>query len=609
MNSARFISYQTAARRTVTLLVSLCLFGCTSGDREEVDSATARDGGRGSDSGSSQPGNLTDAEAALRAGELRRARDLYQAAPESPQAQFGFALARILLLMEHPTVTAVLARFDLPPMSAAEVWGPNALFAQYRALFRASGTIEVTGLVDLRTELDVGGSGLFTSYDLNRECVELGGAWGENLDRGVSLSISHQLPVSPGETTTLTVPDCTSSQQLEFPVRANFHFEGVEARCSSHFYVPSSDPDCSTTMGEVTTVRLDDGRTSDEPIEFSLNDLRLPCTRYDESSGRDVFLGSVRISGTVTGVRDPGPVDRTSLHPALRRSFYIDDVLASPVDTLTFGDLVDDLMPIVPELDGIADDLDAVVQGDADALVFPGELFGGRDVPVSVGDIAIVAGLLRGISASLVIADAYVLPVSVANLFCGRDGCPDAENPARTDRFNRELAGARPDSTLTPARPRLERALDDLLAGVERLDEQSLLTRDELTSAAFERLEATLRAARRSLQGMHPVPETTPQAQADLQRLLATPPDPSMVMLDPLVYEAFPDGGGRTEYVESYLPTLLEDTVSTGFFDADYRTLDGFGFITMAFARSWERKNFFWPRSNYDNPPDPSRCP
>lgn len=465
---------------------------------------------------------------------------------DTPEAAFGAGIARVLGVLESEAGDRIMGDLGLPELPASDLFGANGWLARASARWNGSAQLSTSGGLELVIDskhvmADDWALQLKTDVGTKRITLEI--ETDEQWSAGTLITSQY---------------DCANGGRN---LAAALPFLSLDVRDGADEYdcqVPFSltGASCVPSGGSLRVVAS--GQKEADHVELELSDLLLQCTHYTDSAGgtdqvQDVQPIATRLSGKI--MADVMlEIDTSDLHPIFQNQ---DDLLLRTVGgKVTTTAFMNHAAAVAGEIASARCYFDKAAQGSGTVFTLPGALYGGQDLALSAGDARMLASASGLAAATLELSTSYELDQSLRQVVCaladGLDGqpmCPGGQEFVTT--FNASMSKARVRyDRVSAARALLQGALEDFDQGAGQVGEQSALARNAVSDPGWRSALELAHAALASLSaGATVVPHLEPTAHVDLDRLFASPPDPSAIVKPPLSYsrECEDLGGGMSD--------------------------------------------------------------
>jgi hypothetical protein len=339
---------------------------------------------------------------------------------------------------------------------------------------------------------------------------------------------------------------------------------------------------CEPSGGSLRVVAS--GDQPGDHVEYELTNLLLDCsevTYVDDDGGSSITpaapsAGTVaRVSGTVKAdvVLE---TDTSGLHPLLQGEEGL--LLAHARTDATSDELMSAAAGVAGEVAAARCYFAKAAEGSGTVFTLPGAIYGGDDLPLGPGDVRMLGAAASFTAATIEAGSAYELGLPMQQLACSfDDGLDEVARCGTTRAFvdavnGKVKAAVLRHERMAAAKALLEVALEDFEQGVEQLDEDSALVRDETSMPGWNVALELVQAAQQALGGRTAVPHLTPAAHVDLAAFFASPPDPAKIARPPLLFSEDCEDLGAGEQ-ECYRDVDLDVDYANAFF-APYSDLD-----------------------------------
>jgi hypothetical protein len=513
--------------------------------------------------------DLGAARSALEAGDYQGAFDLYRCA-DNTEAAFGAGLTRTLLAFEGKNADALLAVLGEPPLPATDVFGADGVLGRSAARWTGQGNLTLSGA--LQTELTFDRAMHEVSDDV---AYSIGTVRAEDRTSASHATFSLSLNTDPtaapfanGAVLAVTNECNPTYVNTNLDPRLGwldleFDAAGTSYYCELPYSIEASQ--CQPDGGNIVVTQA--ATAPGQPAGYEFRELVLQC--YAPSTDDSSPSVLVRVNGTLSMTAVSEQLDTSGLHPL----FGSDHSLRVPVGTV----LTDALRhggSAAAELEEAACFFKLAAQGSGSVYTIPGVLFGGSDVPMSKGDVEIVAAAALFGAAAGHFAWVHDVDMALDDILCDSSdasaSCPtDAEFVSR---FNAAFAsGFHPDRLLVVERLAAE-SLELLEQGIADLDGTSLLVRNGVSAAGLDATRALAQAALQSVRsGKVTLSRFTPPIDVNFKAYFESPRNPKEAG-PVLVYEEECEVGSDPEtcYSETTISQPFLERYFEGRIDADF---------------------------------------
>lgn len=506
----------------------------------------------------------------LSEGRMLQAFDAF-ACGDTPERAFGAGIARVLSVVESEHGDAVLKSFGLEPMPASDLFGAQGLLARHAARWNGRAQLKLSGGVELELDSD---RVAVDDYDLRVSTYQG--------SRRISFAIETEASLSMAGAVIAPMYDCQGSglAQGSVPyVQLTVDDGDRELDCSLPRSLPAQR--CQPSGGSLRVVAA--GDQPGDHVEYELTNLLLDCSEVvyvdDDRGGAPLAppapsAGSIaRVSGTVKA-NVVLKTDTSGLHALLQGKEGL--LLAHARADATSDDLMSAAAGVAGEIAAARCYFAKAAQGSGAVFTLPGAIYGGDDLPLGPGDARMLGAAASFAAATVEAASAYEIGLPMQQLACSMDDGLDevakcGSTRAFVDAVNGKVkAAVLRHERMAAAKALLEVALEDFEQGVEQLDADSALVRDETSMPGWNAALELVQAAQQALEGRRAVPHLAPAAHIDLAAFFASPPEPAKIARPALLYREDCEDGNAGE---CYRDVDLDVDYADAFF-APYSDLD-----------------------------------
>ena len=567
------------------LLLVLLLVGCDEVDDNADQNSNADDDSpveevaseAGKTCGKSDcKANLSAGKAALVAGDYQEAFEQYRCG-DTVEAAAGAALTKFAVMMESDAINNLLKDFGSDtPFQFSDIIGPNGALYQLGAYSDGEGNVEIPGAslagIPIRIDKDNsdepsirGETEGETVSDLSDIEIE-GSIYTREMDLDLWIELEPLLELQSGDMIPIEY-NCDTGDDYEIAepdlgpllddIYVSFDMESATQylECSIFRYYYTGE-ECPTTVGSVEIVTMDG---FGKPAEIRLTDIPLRC--YTESEDTALIYFSGTFQGTYHETDD---FETAHMHPLFDDpESEFEDI----PDGLTVNQLIEQLAPLKDGFEEAACFAAAADNGSKGAVfMFPRELTGTVDLPLTTRDTKLLATAFYASAAVIQMANSYDVPTRLGQM----DDMTDVELAAE---INANIGSLKSEHQMDAALTNMQLAAEQLVAAVAAKEDLGLLPSNPYTAGGEALMAKYAQFFQESLtNGLTAFPETNPPVMMDLKALFTNPPDPSQFTADPLVVETDDGDYEWIEGVELFFQELLAEAIPN--FDYDMEDYD-----------------------------------
>lgn len=510
---------------------------CDSARPSQPGGGGNRDGGSSSSDGGVSPGG---GEGRLAVGDFAGAGVSFGAGSR-PEDKAGACLTRIIRLAESSAATDLLSSFGWPSLPSSQLLGPSSIAARAGHRYSGSGSATWTGGTAQfpRLRIDVSGKVIGHDYATKARLSVLAVPFGSEL-----------YPQIDCGTGTLTA----SSAIVSFS-------NGTET-C----YLPSSVPSGAGCQARGGRIRLGPASaTVGAAVSLDIEDVPFVCGT--SAPVRATIHAEAKLSDETQ--------DGVGLHPLLSIA-DAPTLLGTARAGVTVKDLVGKLQPWVEELASAAD-LCAQAADQNATFRAPGALWAGDDLPLTPGDLEIVAALADAAAMGILVAGAFDFTLELRGLASGARFVPAADLVSRVNAATGALLSSTPfqrASTLAGL------GFERLGSGLARLDQSSAFAKTPDAAGAQLELKQWADDVHYSLtEGPRALSGFTPPIQIEARSFFSAPPNPAQISADPLVLE-----GSNAVPVEAFFDAFFGMAIDVTWQHGPSYQAPDYGAVIQAFT-------------------------